>query len=232
MKALYLLLSTLTFGLFSSFAPSEACNYAGSNMNFVKTQTEKALANTILNKAKFITYKAIKAIQNSNTKFTDCGCDDAEISINESLTSLKAAVRSTSLESTRVLLNQSLQHTIDALDALEQHDKHDNAFSSKEFAMNTPLNTTENTTKIVVSKTELQQRIDTSLLKYQASLNTVVDSVSCREAKAFADKVFKQCEQQLLKTELSEGKKYYNLRTKEITAKALERLGDCIGLEF
>lgn len=232
MKTFYLLLAAIAFCLFSSFTSSEACSYAGSNMNYVKTQTEKALIDADINKARFLTYKAIKAIQNSNTKFDDCGCTDAEVSIAESLVNLKAAVRSITLKGTRVLLNESLEHIIDALDALEQHEMHDSAFSSKEFAMNTTLPEENILEEPKVAKTEMQERIDVSLLKYESSLNTVINSVNCTDAKAFADKIFKQCEQQLLKAELSEGKKYYNLRTKEITAEALERLGECIGLDF
>lgn len=227
MKTFYLLLCGIAFFLFSSFAPSEACSYAGSNMNFVQTQTEAALLTTDLNKARFHSYKAIKAIQKSSSRFSDCGCKDADVSVSETLTNLKAAVKATSINGARILLNEALQHIIDAVDALEQHEMHDNAFSSKEFAMNTSVEVEKGMEIKAVEKTDLQQRIDISLLKYQESLKTVVDSVNCSEARAFANKVFLQCEQQLLKPDLSEGKKYYNLRTKEITAEALKRLGNC-----
>ena len=73
----------------------------------------------------------------------------------------------------------------------------------------------------------MYHRIDTSLLKYKESLAIVVDSLSCTDAKTFADNIFQQCEQALLKNNLSEAKKYYNLKTKEITAEALLRLGNC-----
>lgn len=223
MKTHYFLLCFVAFFLFSSFAPSEACSYAGSNMSYVQTQTEKALADNDLNKARFFTYKAIKTIQTSVTKFDDCGCTDAEVSISESLTNLKAAVRAKSLNGSRILLNEALQHTIDALDALSQHELHDNAFVSKEFELNTSINLTENNSE----ENNLHNRIDSSLLKYKESLAIVVDSLSCSDAKSFADRIFQQCEQQLLMNNLSEAKKYYNLRTKEITAEALLRLGDC-----
>jgi hypothetical protein len=51
--------------------------------------------------------------------------------------------------------------------------------------------------------------------------------VDCKEAKAFTQNVYRICEQQLMKPNLSEGKKYYNLKTKEIAANALKKLGNC-----
>ena len=44
MKTFYLVLSTLAICLFSSFNElSEACEYAGSNITYVKNQTELAI---------------------------------------------------------------------------------------------------------------------------------------------------------------------------------------------
>lgn len=227
MKTPYFLLCCMAFCLFSSFAPSEACNYAGSNMGYVQTQTEKALAENDINKARFFTYKAIKTIQSSVIKFDDCGCKDAEVSISESLTNLKAAAHAKSLNGSRILLSEALQHTIDALDALSQHEMHDNILSSKEFEMSTSISAENKFTESNSEEINLHQRIDTFLIKYKESLALVVTSLSCKDAKKFADSIFKKCEQQLLKNTLSEAKKYYNLRTKEITAEALLRLGDC-----
>ncbi len=227
MKTLHVMLCGLAILLLSSFAPSEACNYAGSNMNYVKARTQEALNTDDINKARFYTYKAIKVLQTSTNRFDDCGCKDAEVNIEESLINLKAATKSTSLNGTRILLQEALQQIVDALDAFEQHEMHDTAFTSKDFAMNTEVEVEKKLTTIKPKENELYKQIDISLISYSKSINTVVDSVSCLEARAFAYNIFVQCEQQLLKSNLSEGKKYYNLRTKEITEKALLRLGDC-----
>ncbi len=227
MKTHYFLLCLVAFCSLSSFAPSEACSYAGSNMSYVQTQTKKALAENDLNKARFFTYKAIKTIQTSVDKFDDCGCKDAEVSISESLTNLKAAARAKSLNGTRILLNEALQYTIDALDALSQHELHANVFASKEFAMNTTIDEEETLIALSTEKTNMHKQIDTSLLKYKESLGVVVDSLSCSDAKAFAVNIFEHCEKELMKNNLSEAKKYYNFRTKEITAEALSKLGEC-----
>ena len=227
MKTLYGMLYAIAILLLSSFAPSEACNYAGSNMNYVKARTEEALSMNDMNRARFYTYKAIKVIQTSTNRFDDCGCKDAEVNIEESLINLKAATKSTSLNGTRILLQDALQQIVDALDAFEQHKMHDTAFSTKEFAMNTEVEMENTLPTIIPKENELYRQIDISLLSYTDSINKVVDSVNCIDARAFANNIFIHCEQQLLKSNLSEGKKYYNLRTKDITEKALSRLGDC-----
>ena len=227
MKILHVMLYSIALLLLSSFAPGEACSYAGSNMNYVKARTEEALQMDDINKARFYAYKAIKVIQTSTNRFNDCGCKDAAINIEESLISLKAATKSTSLNGTRILLQEALQQIIDALDALDQHEMHDVVFPSKDIAMNVEVGMEAELIANELEKNELYEQIDNSLAKYSKSINTVVDSVNCLEAKAFANTIYARCEQQLLKPNLSEGKKYYNLRTKEITAKALLRLGDC-----
>ena len=63
--------------------------------------------------------------------------------------------------------------------------------------------------------------------KYRESLDKIVNSVDCKEARAFAEKIYTHCEQQLLKPNLTEGKKYYNLKTKDITLEALNKLKQC-----
>ena len=227
MKFLYTLLYGLAILLLSSFETSEACNYAGSNLNYVKARTEEALIKNDINQARFYAYKAIKVIQTSTNRFDNCGCKDAAENIEESLTNLKAATKATSLNGTRILLQEALQQIVDALDAFEQHEMHDTGFSSKDFVLNTEVETKNTSADIESQENELYRRIDISLESYSKSINSVVDSVDCIEARAFANNIFINCEQQLLKSNLSEGKKYYNLRTKQITEKALSRLGNC-----
>ena len=74
---------------------------------------------------------------------------------------------------------------------------------------------------------ELRQTIDASLVKFENSLDDIVKTVDCNEAKAFILDIYNKCEQALLKEKLSEGKKYYNLRTKAIASEALDKLKNC-----
>lgn len=227
MKRIYLTLFLLAFFLFSSFKPNEACRYVGSNLGFVLAQTEKAIAINDINKARFFAYKALNAIEKSRGQLDECGCDYALKSMEEGLDNLKKATRATTLNGTRILLNRALDNTMGSLEALEKHELHNSKFASDVLVMNTvEANNAKNSIKRLDTKS-LHKKIDDSLLKYEQSLNKIVHTVNCKEALAFAHKVFTHCEAQLLKPDLSEGKKYYNLRTKEITAKAIERLKPC-----
>ncbi len=229
MKTPYFTLCTVVVFLFSSFKPSEACNYAGSNLGYVKTQIEKAVAVSDINKSRFFTYKAIKSLHRSTEQFKACGCERADVEIEESVNNLKSAVKATSLNVTNTLLREALKNTINALEAINDHELHNSPYSSTELAM----------VKIVGDKKKLKpmakrpkekllhKKIDASLSPYRKSLGKIVDSVNCKDARAYAEKVYKHCEQQLLRPNLSEGKKYYNLKTKEITAEAIERLRGC-----
>jgi len=227
MKTLHIMLSIIAILTLSSFSSNKACNYAGSNLNYVKARTEEALTMDDINKARFYTYKAIKVLQTSTNKFADCGCKDANINIEESLINLKAATKSTSLDGTKILLNEALQQIMDALDAFDQHEMHDTPFTSMDLVMNSSNEIERELPTVETNENDLYGQIDDSLASYSKSINEVINSVSCIEARAFANNIFVHCEPQLLKNNLSEGKKYYNLRTKEITEKALSQLGDC-----
>lgn len=227
MKKIYFTLLLIAFCLFSSFKPSVACEYAGSNIGFVRSQTERAITINDINKARFFAYKALNAIEKSKKQLNKCGCDYAAKNIEEGLDNLKKAIKATTLSGTRILLNRALENTLGSLEALEKHELHNSKFASDVLVMNTVQ---ANNPKIAMKRFDmksLHQKIDESLLNYQESLNTIVNTVNCKEARAYAKKVFNHCEAQLLKPNLSEGKKYYNLRTKEITAEAILRLGDC-----
>ena len=213
--------------LFSSFKVDKACEYAGSNINYVKTQTEKAIAVDDINQARYLTYKALNAIEKSKNQLMECGCEYATENITESLSNLKLATKATSLNSTRILLNRALENTLGGLESLAEHELHDSKYGSNLLAMNTVVDKKEKTSKKKPGKKEFERKIDVSLEKYRESLNKIVNTVDCIEARAFAENIYLHCEQQLLLPNLTEGKKYYNLKTKDITAAALKRLNDC-----
>jgi hypothetical protein len=110
---------------------------------------------------------------------------------------------------------------------LDSHDSHNSTYANDVLSMNT------NTSSKTVMNTKnskslsLNDKIDLSLAKYKVSLEKVVATINCKDAKAFAQRIFDECENQLLKPNLTEGSKYYNLRTKEITQNALNKIGDC-----
>ncbi|MFD0796929.1 hypothetical protein ACFQZJ_05625 [Maribacter chungangensis] len=227
MNKTYIFIGAMSLVLFSSFTSNMECQYAGSNIGFAKTQTETAIAKDDINQARFYAYKALNAIEKSKKQLAICGCEYAETDLKEGLENLKMATQATSLSATRIFLERSLKFTLSGIEALESHDLHESKYGNELLAVNT---VSENKPELLNKKgmTSLNKKIDLSLEKYKLSLEKIVETVSCKEARAFAERIFENCEKELLKTDLSEGKKYYNLRTKEITADALLRIPDCL----
>jgi hypothetical protein len=227
MKSLLVFLITFFYSALL-YGSENACDYAGSNLDFVKTQTERAIEAENLNQSRYFAYKALNAIEKSKQQLEDCGCEYAYKSILESLDNLKKATRVNSLTGTRILLNRALDNTMGSLDALEQHDElHKSRYASDVLAMNTKADNDRKLNAIRPAGLALEKKIDQFLEAYRASLDKVVQSVNCKEAYAYARKVYENCEEQLLNANLTEGKKYYNLKTKEITAEALKELEVC-----
>ena len=227
MKLHYLILYAFIFSLFSAFKSNPACAYADSNISYVRTEIEKAITKTDLQLVRYHTYKALNAISKSKKQLEECGCEYAMENIIETSEHLKQATRATSLASSEILLKKALVETIEGLDALKNHDQHNSAYGNDVLVMNTASTEKEEASHEPPSEKMLRQKIDSSLIKYRKSLAQVINTVDCKEAHNFAERIYNDCEQELLKPNLSEGKKYYNLKTKEITAEALERLKDC-----
>ncbi|WP_273277704.1 hypothetical protein [Maribacter polysiphoniae] len=213
--------------IFSSFTVDKACEYATSNMNYVKSETEKAIAKEDINQAKYHAYKAINAIEKSKEQIKECGCVYAEHNIKDGKTDLISATKATSLNGARILLNRALEHMTDAIESIEDHELHDSQYGTDLLAMNTTISDLEKVSMSKPTEMEMEQKIDASLENYRQSLEKIVNSVDCASARAFAENIYLHCEQQLLLPNLTEGKKYYNYKTKEITAKALEKLEAC-----
>ncbi len=225
----YLAFLFILFLSYTLHASSKACDYAGSNIGFVKSQTEKAIDAEDLNKSRYFAYKALNAIEKSKEQLQECGCEYAYKNILEGLENLKKATRVSSLTGTRILLNRALENTLGSLDALEQHDElHKSMYASDVLALNTKTAEENKLSSIQPQGKALEKKIDLFLEDYRNSLDKVVNSVNCKEAYAYARKVYEHCEEQLLTGKLTEAKKYYNLKTQEITAEALKELENCI----
>ncbi len=227
MKTSYYVLCVLALGALSSFNTNKACEYVGSNIGYVKTQTQKALDATEINAARFHAYKALNAIEKSKNQLNSCGCDYAKKNIYEGLDNLKMATRATTLNSTKLLLERALDNTEGSLEALDEHELHDSRYASDVLAMNTITSEKEKIAMKSPEGDQLHKKIDKTLLNYEKSLNDVINSVECKEAYAFALNIYQHCEKEILKDNLTEAKMYYNLKTKAITKKALQKLEDC-----
>lgn len=200
----------------------------GSNIGYIQKQTRKALDASDLNTTRYHAYKALNAIENSKGQFLACGCELAEQSIFESLEHLKRATRVSSLTGTRLILEKALTGIESSLQALQEHEEvHQSQYGSDQLSMNTRDSYMEELKGRIPAGKALEKKIDQALVNYQNSLEKVVNTIPCKEAYQLALRNYERCEEQLLRPELTEAKKYYNLRTKEITALALEKLRDC-----
>ena len=227
MKKVTYILCTLAILVLSSFRTNLECEYANSNMGFAKSQISAGLLTDDINQARFYAYKAVNALEKSKNQLEVCGCTFAKASMYENLNALVLATKSTTLEGTKTYLDKSIELINNTIFVLNSHESHKSTYANDVLSMNT-----KTATKTIIntkdSKTlSLNEKIDLSLAKYSISLEKVVATVNCKEAKAFAQRIFDECENQLLKPNLSEGSKYYNLRTKEITENALNKIGDC-----
>ena len=218
---------TVAMFIFSSFKSNKACKYAGSNIGYIQSQTEKAIASEDINMSKYFAYKALNAIVKSKAQLEACGCEHALELIHESSVNLTNATRATSLPSAKILLKKALDNAVGSIEAIDEHDSHDSRYNNDVLAMNTKTSIAEKESHKPLDHKTLENRVDIALEKFKKSLDKVVESVECKEALAFTQNVYDICEQQLMKPNLSEGKKYYNLKTKEIAANALKNLGGC-----
>ncbi len=223
---LFLLLGNVF--LLSAATPSEACINAGSMIGFVENHVRNALDSEELNLTRYHTYKAINTIEKSRSQFDECACDFARKNIIQSLDNLKMATRVTTLEGTRILLFRAMDDLQAGREALEEHEEtHESPYGSDVLALNTVDSPSSGMMLSTLSSEAVEARIDTSLIAYRESLQEVVEGVPCREALAFVKRIYDHCERQLLREDLTPTKRYYNLRTKEITENALNELRGC-----
>ncbi|GGW27173.1 hypothetical protein GCM10007383_10640 [Arenibacter certesii] len=212
---------------FSSFTSDKQCIYARSNIQHIQIQTEKAIAAEDLNMAKFFAYRALTALEKSKSNLNECGCKQAISLITAGADHLKNATKTTTINSSLILLDKALVYIIEAADAVEQHDTHSSNYNNEVLALNTTESIEIERNLGKIDSEELKKRIDLSLVQFKESLDQIVRSVDCKEAYNYAMNVYELCDKQLLKPNLSDGKKYYHLKTKEITAQALLEIGDC-----
>ncbi|MDL5511625.1 hypothetical protein QSE00_07380 [Arenibacter sp. M-2] len=227
MRHSVIIVCSLALFIYSSFKSNKACEYAGSNIGYIQSQTEKAIATDDINISKYFAYKALNAIVKSKSQLEDCGCEHAMALIHESSVNLTNATRASSIPGVQILLKKALDNALGSMEALNEHDSHDSRYNNDVLAMNTKTSIAAKESLKPVDTNTLEIKVNIALEKFKESLDKVVETVDCKEATAFAQNVYNNCEQQLLKSNLSAGKKYYNLKTKEIAANALKKLNGC-----
>ncbi|MDG1572315.1 hypothetical protein OZ410_08310 [Robiginitalea sp. M366] len=226
MKVQFPLLVFAALLVFSA-APEKSCASAESLIGFIRNHVEKAMAAEEINMTRYHTYKAVNTIEKARPQFEDCGCDYANKNIHESLESLKLATRVSTLEGARILLQRAMEYALASRDALEDHESHGSRYGDDRLALNTADAPEVKAPAGSLSMDQIEGKIDLALEKYRKSLEDVVQDVPCREALEFVERIYAHCERQLLREDLTPAKRYYNMRTKDITENALKALGDC-----
>ena len=228
MNLKYLIFSTLYFAFSTINAKAQPCEYANSNINYVKTQTQRALDAKEISKVRFFAYRAINTIEKTKGKLKSCDCNYAADSILEGLEQLKSATRATSLDSTKIFLQRAIENTNHGLDALKKHDLHAQTYTNELLSLNTVSSRREKRALKLPEDNILKAKIDQSLIDVKNSLDEVVNTVDCKAAYDFAYTIYRKSEKELKNDNLSEAKRYYNVKTKSIASNAIKKLEDCI----
>ncbi|WP_435314843.1 hypothetical protein [Cellulophaga fucicola] len=205
-KILYLLATAL---LLCSFIVNTTCDLVKSNLDVVLKQTNKAVIAKDINTIKYHTYKAIKIVQKLEKQLEDCNCDDATQDVNQGLNLLKEVTKANSFETAKTLIKEAEDCINSSIVAISN-------FSRKN------KNTSE------YSNNELYAAVDSILIPFEKSMKKmVVDTENCKEAYKLAKEIYQKNELKLMDTSLSESKKYYHLRSKEIAKQTIAKLEDC-----
>ena len=208
--------------------PEKACINTESLIGFISEETTQALEEADLQIIRYHAFKAVNAIERSRTQLEDCGCDYARKNLLESLENLKLATQVSTLEGTRIPLSRAMDYILAGRDALNKHEKsHVQPFWQSLIEVDTKDTQHTQATRLLKADKVIEAKIEESLITYQNSLNEVVEGVPCDEALVFVRRVYAHCEKQLDRNDQTPAKRFYNLRTKEITQKAMDDLRNC-----
>jgi hypothetical protein len=228
MKLLRYILCTGAWFTLISATPEKACINTEALIGFISEETSTALEEADIQVIRYHAFKAVNAIERSRTQLEDCGCDYARKNLLESLENLKLATQVSTLEGTRIPLSRAMDYILAGHDALEAHEKsHTRPFWQRLVGVDTEDTEHTQATRLLKADKAIEAKIEESLVTYQNSLNEVVEGVPCGEALVFVRRVYAHCEKQLERKDQTPAKRFYNLRTKEITQKALDQLNNC-----
>lgn len=228
MKLLQLLMGLGASLILMSASTEKACLNTEAMIGFVKDQTERALEEKDLSLIRYHAFRALNTIERSKAQLQACGCDYARKNLMESLENLKLSTRVTTLEGTRIPLSRAREYITAAREALQQHEStHDRPFGQELMAIGNSEPAKTQAKRILEEERALQVKIEEALQNYERSLNDVVEGVPCEEALVFVRRIYAHSKNQLKRDDQTPAKRFYNLRTKEITENALARLREC-----
>ncbi|MCK0160312.1 hypothetical protein [Allomuricauda sp. F6463D] len=215
--------------LMASFnTPANACQYASSNLEYIKNKIQKAVHTYDLNMAKYHAYKALNGIEKTRDNFKDCGCEGAVESLETTLSHLKSATKATSLTKSKIGLHKALENTIIGLNVLKEFEQETfSEYGSNVLVMNTTDVLDFQDGMILTHGATVKKQVHQCLLGFESSLDKVVSDVDCKDAQRFISNIHEESRLLLMNPQLSQHKKEYHQRVKVLAKEALNRLGDC-----
>lgn len=212
----------------ASFTNYNACEYASTGIDFVKTQTQTALEANDLAMVKFFTYKALNTIDKTKTNFIDCGCEEASGPIDMVEKNLKLVALANNLDETKKFLNVALQSTILSMQLLREHEEKNSSFYGDDVLVMNTKSSFQETGRIEKPRGQaIEDQVNKSLKDFKTSLDNVVAHVECADAFTFISKLHKKAKEDLKNPGLSESEKVYHQKVKEIAYTALLSLEGC-----
>jgi len=208
--------------------PANACQYASSNLEYIKSKIQDAILAEDVNMAKYHAYKALNGIEKTRSNFLDCGCEGAIESMDSALDHLKTATKVNVLTKTKLALHKALEKTIISINVLEEFEQETSSeYGSNVLVMNTTDVLDFKNGMMLTQGSTVKKQVHQCLLDFESSLKKVVADVDCKDAHRFISNTYEEARLTLLNANLSQHKKEYYQRVKSLTKEALDKLGDC-----
>ena len=221
------ILGILSLLLMASFATLNACAFANQHTVFIKSQTQLAIEASDLEKAKYYAYKALKGINKTRSNYKNCGCKPALVNISQAEQNLREATKAKSFDDSKTFLQIALKSTLTSIDALEEFEEDNSHYGDDVLVLNTKQVIEDQGGVLLPKSKQLKETMDNSLMDFEKSLENIVQHVECADAFSFISKIHDKTKNKLSDPSLSDAKKYYNGRVKEITYNALITLEGC-----
>nr|WP_298999611.1 hypothetical protein [uncultured Allomuricauda sp.] len=207
---------------------ANACEYANSNMEYIKDQTETAISSTELQITKYYAYKAINGIEKTRSNFDACGCKEAITTLDDVLIHLKNATAADTHSSSKTALQKALDNTLKGIKELQNFGFSANeVYGDNMLVLNTKEVLDAQGGILLPEGKLLQQQIHNGLKDFEISIDNIVKQLDCDEARKFIKKTYDNASIALLNTDLTKPKKIYHQRVKTITQNALAKIQDC-----
>ncbi len=212
----------------SSFAFRNACEYANSNLEYIKSKIQAAIVSNNFEMAKYHTYKALNGIEKTRANFEDCGCEGTIESLESATAELKQATQAETLETSKKSLHLALESTLIGIKVLQIFKQEvASTYGNDILVLNTKDALNDQNELFLTPTHTIREQVHSCLLGFESSLDKVVNEVDCEEAHRFINNIHEEARLVLLNTELSEHKKQYHQRVMTLSQEALERLGTC-----